>query len=431
MRPLGGVALLVVLLPAPVRADAIFHFEPKEPVVDEVVHVRITELPADAVVTVRARASWFGKAWQAVATFRADGQGALDLGKQAPLKGTYSGVDAMDLFWSMEPDEDAPKPAPLKLTDPRVTAFEVESAGQVVARAELKRWLVRPGVRISEVKANGLVGRLFEPAGQGRRPGLLVLSGSEGGVNELEAALLASHGYVTFALAYFGAEGLPKQLKAIPLEYLKRGIDWLAARDSVDGKRLGVVGASKGGELALLLASHFPELKAVVAGVPSHVVWFDLGSFNGSGWTLAGKELPFVPQSLGAFKAFLRTPIHFVDIYRPALENKGRVAQARIPVENIKGAVLLISGTDDQMWPSAYMADQVADRLRQSKHPFPVRHLKYEGAGHAIPSAFLPGQPGLGNNRIALGGTVAANARAFADCRPKVLRFLEENLKAP
>jgi dienelactone hydrolase len=430
MRPFWGVSLLLLILPAPVWADAAFHFDPKEPMADEVVNIRITGLMPASVVTVRARADWFGKVWQGVATFKADDQGAVDLGKHPPLKGPYSGVDAMGLFWSMEPNQDRPKPAPLKITDPRVTSFEAESDSKIVAKAELKRWLVRPGVRISEIKQNGLVGRLFEPEGEGRRPGLLVLSGSEGGMNEIEAALLASHGYVTFALAYFRADGLPKQLVAIPLEYLKKGIDWLAARDSVDSKRLGVVGSSKGGELALLLASHFPELKAVVASVPSHVVWFDLATYNRSAWTLADKELPFVPQPEGAFKVLFKSPIRFVDIYRPALENKDRVEKARIPVEKIKSAVLLISGTDDQMWPSSYMADQVVARLTESKHPFPVQHLKYEGAGHVMPPAYLPGKQIL-TSPIALGGTVEANAKAFADSRSKVLRFLEENLKGP
>jgi hypothetical protein len=77
------------------------------------------------------------------------------------------------------------------------------------------------------------------------------------------------------------------------------------------------------------------------------------------------------------------------------------------------------------------MADQVVARLRESKHPFPVQHLKYEGAGHAISPAFVPGQPFLGNSQFALGGTTAANARAFADSGPRVLRFLQENLKQP
>jgi dienelactone hydrolase len=428
MRPWWGFSLLLLIIPVPMRAEVAFYFEPKEPLVDEVVDIRVTGLTAGSVVTIRARADWFDKAWQGFAKFRADDNGSLDLGKQAPLAGSYSGVDAMGLFWAMEPDPDQPKPVRAKLTDARVTSFEAESDGKLVAKAELRRWLVRPGVRVSEVQQDGLVGRLFEPEGKGRRPGLLVLSGAEGGVNENEAALLASHGYVTFALAYFGTDGLPKQLTAIPLESLKKGIDWLAARHSVDGKRLGVVGASKGGELALLLASHFSELTVVVARVPSHVVWFDLASFKRSSWTLAGKELPFVPQPEGAAMAFFKRPIRIADIYTPALEDKDRVEKARIPVENIKGAVLIISGTDDQLWPSAYMADQVVARLKEHKHPFPVQHLKYEGAGHAIPPAFVPGQQFLSNGPFALGGTASANARAFADFGPKVLRFLDENL---
>ena len=48
-----------------------------------------------------------------------------------------------------------------------------------------------------------------------------------------------------------------------------------------------------------------------------------------------------------------------------------------------------------------------------------------------MPPAFVPGQPSLGNTQVALGGTAAANAKAFADFGPKLLRFLEENLKVP
>src|SRR5438128_9172826 len=101
MRPFWGISLLFLILPGPMWADAAFRFDPKAPMVDEVVNVRITGLTAGSVVTIRGRAHWFGKAWQGVATFQADDQGAVDLGKQAPLKGTYSGVDAMGLFWSM------------------------------------------------------------------------------------------------------------------------------------------------------------------------------------------------------------------------------------------------------------------------------------------------------------------------------------------
>ena len=219
----------------------------------------------------------------------------------------------------------------------------------------------------------------------------------------------------------------------IPLEYLKKGLDWLAARDSVDGKRLGVIGGSKGGELALLAASHFPELKAVVARVPSHVVWFGLGgTYRGSSWTLEGKPVPFLLSDGANFRTVMsKRPIRFVDIYRPALEDETNATKALIPVERINGAVLLVSGTDDQMWPSSLMADKVVARLKDKKHPFPYKHLAYEGAGHGIPSTYVPMRLTTEAGGMAMGGTAEANAKAQADSRPQILRFLKENLKAP
>jgi hypothetical protein len=49
----------------------------------------------------------------------------------------------------------------------------------------------------------------------------VVLSGSEGGTFE-PAAQYAARGYVTFALAYFGMDGLPDDLEEIPVETVGR-----------------------------------------------------------------------------------------------------------------------------------------------------------------------------------------------------------------
>jgi len=432
MRPLW--LALVLVIPVPLfGADPAIKFDPSEPLMDEVVVIRITGLPPGSLCTVRSRTLLAGKTCQATATFKANAQGIVDVSQQAPAKGSYTGVQPMGLFSAMEPQKDEVKATPLKLTDPRLTQFEVESADTIVAKAELKRWVLRSGVRVTAVKENGLVGTLFEPEGQERRPAVLVLSGSEGGVSENEAALLASRGYVAFALAYFRAEGLPQQLVDIPLEYLKKGLTWLAARDTVDGKRLGVTGGSKGGELALLLAAHTPELKAVVARVPSHVVWFGLGgTYRGSSWTFEGKPVPFLlPDGKLFAKVFAQRPIRYLEIYRSALEDEANAAKALIPVEKINGAVLLVSGTDDAMWPSSLMADKVMARLKEKKHPFPYKHLKYEGAGHGIPSAYVPMRLLIESGGLAMGGTAEANAKAQADSRPQILAFLKENLKGP
>ncbi len=434
MRPLWLAALLALATSAPLfAADPAVEFDPKEPLTDEVVTIRVTGLPPNSTCTVRSRLVASGKNWQGVATFKADAQGAVDVSKQAPEKGTYAGVQPMGLISSMEPQEGEVKAAPVKLTDPRSIHFEVEADGKVVAKAELKRWVLRPGVKVTPVKETGLVGTLFEPEGQGKRAAVIVLSGSEGGISEGEAALLASHGFVAFALAYFRAEGLPQQLVEIPLETVKKGIDWLAARESVDGKRLGVTGGSKGGELALLAASHYPELRAVVARVPSHVVWFGLGgTYRGSSWSLGGKPVPHLLPDGASFGAVMaKRPIRFVDVYLPSLKNEAGVAKALIPVEKINGAVLLVSGTADAMWPSSLMAEKVAERLKEKKHPHPVKHLRYEGAGHAIVSAYMPARLTVESGTPAMGGTPEANAKAQADSRPQILAFLKENLKAP
>ena len=58
-------------------------------------------------------------------------------------------------------------------------------------------------------------------------------------------------------------------------------------------------------------------------------------------------------------------------------------AAARIPVERIRGPVLLLSGSDDGFWPSARFARKVQQTLQAHGHRWPVEHLVGEGAGHA------------------------------------------------
>ena len=51
--------------------------------------------------------------------------------------------------------------------------------------------------------------------------------------------------------------------------------------------------------------------------------------------------------------------------------------RATIPVERINGPVLLISGEDDQMWPSRTLAEIAMERLRAHRHPYPDEHIAY------------------------------------------------------
>src|SRR5205085_10788827 len=117
---------------------------------------------------------------------------------------------------------------------------------------------------------------------------------SSGGHSELPAAVLASHGYPTLSLAYFGEPGLPQELRSIPLEYFRGALRWLAARPGVDGRRLVVLGISRGGEAALLAGISFPDLVHGVitctGGGP--VVLGTAPGVSDSAWTLGGAAIP-------------------------------------------------------------------------------------------------------------------------------------------
>jgi hypothetical protein len=97
-------------------------------------------------------------------------------------------------------------------------------------------------------------------------------------------------------------------------------------------------------------------------------------------------------------------------------------------VEKIAGPVLLVSGTDDQVWPSTCLSEMAIERLKAHEHPFPYEHLRYEGAGHPT------GLPYSGpvNTRagfMPLGGNLERNGFLHADSWPRVLGFLKKHLR--
>lgn len=240
-----------------------------------------------------------------------------------------------------------------------------------------------PGIALAE---NGLVGRLFVPEGAGQHPAVIVLGGSEGGVEWSVpwGIPLAERGFVALALAYFGTDPLPARLQSIPLEYFSTAIDWVRRHPRVDPDRVGLMGFSKGAEGALLVAATHPTIRAVVAAAPSHVTWPGITGdprVAAPSWTRAGATVPFVPYDL---RGGLTTPF---EAYTRSLANASAVTAAEIPVERINGPVLLVSGKGDRLWPSTLMAERVVERLRRHDFRFDAFHLQVEGAGHAALTA--------------------------------------------
>ena len=294
---------------------------------------------------------------------------------------------------------------------------------------------------VIKVADDGLVATLHLPRESGRRPAVIVLSGSDGGIAtaNMFGEPLAASGFATLCLAYFAMDGLPLDLSRIPLEYFKKAIDWLRAHPRVDAERLAVFGMSRGGEAALVVGATFPAITAVVAVVPSHVVWQGINtdrSIRTSSWTLAGVDLPYVALAEPRVGA----------TWREWFANSLGAAppEAAIPVERINGPVLFVSGTEDGIWPCSEMADAAIARLHAHRFEFPIEHARYEGGGHAIlmppyrvgpienpwpDDAYHRPQwlkEGIGS--LQLGGTSEGNRLARIDAWPRMIRFLKEHL---
>jgi dienelactone hydrolase len=305
----------------------------------------------------------------------------------------------------------------------------------------------------TEVRHDGLVGVLFHPEPTSESaaalPGVLTLGGAEGGLHERDAARLAEQGYAALALAYYGLPGLPDVLKDVPLEYFATALDHLRGHSRVDPQRIGIVGGSKGGEAALLVAATFPGIRAVVCLAGSGYVTQGIsqsvytGSFREimttpvASWTYQGREVPYLPNVLPPrVEAALDAgePVALGWTKPDITANPDLVESATIPVENIDGAVLLIVGADDIGGYGVTFHDVAARRLEANKHPHAWQHIVLPGAGHDIlgpPNGTGPRpttSPGPGGITFLNGGTPEINVRARAETWRKTLDFLQQEL---
>jgi dienelactone hydrolase len=378
---------------------------------DEPVDVSLSGLPGGASATVTASAiDTSGVRWSAGATYRADADGVVSL-SQPPVSGDYARADPMGLVESLAPstgDEAFFDTGPTGNYDITLTAAV---NGKTVAAGTVHR--LRPGdagVTATQLRpaTDGVYGVAYQPKDTStKRPAVLVFGGSEGRLSVsvlTQAAALAAQGHPTIALAYFGEPGLPGRLDRIPLEYFTGALSILRARPGVDPHRTYVLGASRGGEAALLLGASFPDqVHGVVAMVPGSTVNSAFPVEAHSAWTLRGRDVPFT--------TLFGVP---ADEVEPA---------AVIPVERISGPVLLTCGGLDKIWPSCHNVDDIDSRLTAHHFRYPVTVLKYDDSGH-----FATSLPPYANYTAAAlsrtGGSVEGTQASNVDFRNQLLTFV-------
>ena len=293
--------------------------------------------------------------------------------------------------------------------------------------------IVEAGPAGQRIDSTGLLANYYPASGPGPHPAVLLLGGSEGGlskhVREM-ALLLQAEGFSTLQLAYHNAPGKPAKLVNIPLEDFYKGLDWLKRQPGVDANRIGIVGASKGAEAGLLVATRYPGIRAAVLGMPSSVVWdgmsaanYMFGSFSSS-WSEKGEPVAHLAYK-GMPDGNVLMPV-FVNGLKELDENPAAV----IPVERYKGRLMLVCGEAEKLWPSCPMTDQIVARARARAKgtPLPIV-LRYKDAGHGVMGAPFT-DPKMAARISQLGGTAAGNTAARADSWPKILAFLHSELTA-
>lgn len=223
--------------------------------------------------------------------------------------------------------------------------------------------------------------------GEGTSQPLVVgFGGSEGGNmfarKSLKPAVdqYLAAGYAFLAVGYFGAPGTPKELDRISVDAVHDAIAAAARNQKVNGACIALVGGSKGAELALLLASHYPDIKAVAALAPGFAVFAGhTSTLTTPSFSLHGEPLPFVPVPQSAVKFLLPPDRNLRLAWDEMIKDKAAVQKAAIAVERINGPILLVSARRDEFWPSTPMSEQMVDRLEKSHFPFKFEHVAIDG----------------------------------------------------
>lgn len=287
------------------------------------------------------------------------------------------------------------------------------------------------GIRPQEIKENGFQGNFYTHKDTYKSAAVVLIGGGQWG--DYWAQEFAKNGYSGLSLPYYGREGLPELMEEIPLEYFETAIGWLRQQPGVDADKIILMGASRNAELALVTGATLPGLSGgVIAYAPSALTWSNtVLAFNSDivkpSWTYHGEAIPYVRMEKIA--APDSDTIHTETYWEKGLSKNPK---GIIPVENIRGPVLLFSGKDDEVWPSAKMADMIAQRLKEKNFGYTFQNIQYDDAGHLIsgnPDFLATKRTGTmliegKEYKFNYGGTAKGDQQAQIDARKKVFEFI-------
>ncbi|KAG7170846.1 Peroxisomal succinyl-coenzyme A thioesterase-like [Homarus americanus] len=353
--------------------------------------------------------------------------------------------------------------------------------GEPLATLTHLRHYMSPGVQRIPVRFGKVRGCLFLPPGNGPFPGVIDMFGSAGGLLEYRSAQLASRGFASLALAFFAYDDLPKHLEEFNIAYFEEAVEFLLkqekesgededkeesrfipAKDLKDpffcwsklsklaedyhpdvgsvqkaisvfndnvmnyfwkvfGDGVGVIGTSKGGDLALSMAAFIPSVHACIV-----INCCNTPSVKG----LRVRDCFYTP--LNHVFRNVRVSDEGVVFGKEIAQDPRLHPESIIPIEKSQSAFLFLVGSDDQNVKSEFFAQLSYQRLRDHSYPKHYEVSSYPGAGHLIEPPYSPHTPISFHNSYALpliwGGTSKHHTLAQVQAWSKVLDFLRVHL---
>ncbi|MDO4633688.1 MAG: acyl-CoA thioester hydrolase/BAAT C-terminal domain-containing protein [Eubacteriales bacterium] len=193
----------------------------------------------------------------------------------------------------------------------------------------------------------------------------------------------------------------------LPLERFGAAIRVMQAKGI---HKIGLIGASTTGMLALLAASYYPQITLTIALSPSDFVmegFYQDGKDganerpgeNESTVTWQGKPLPYLPFAY-------RHPEYWQKIKEESKAGRDLIAsrkmfeeserrhpvreEEKIKVENIHGHIVFIGAEDDVLWDTVKYIHRMDERLKNMPHNCTWQMLLYKHGTHfAFPESLL------------------------------------------
>ncbi|KAM4707497.1 acyl-coenzyme A amino acid N-acyltransferase 1-like isoform 2-T3 [Discoglossus pictus] len=409
---------------------------PEVSLADEPLKIRAWGLQPQQVITLRA---WVkdekGRVFNSRAFYISDNEGVVDLEHSPAVGGDYKGIYPMGLIWALKPVSPfqrlikrdvmgSPLCVHLELYSDLLLGFSPENAPDVTKVVE--RWYVAPGVKRIQVREGRIRGALFLPPGDGPFRGIIDMFGGLGGLVESRSSLLASRGFASLALAYFAYDDLPRTLEHVDLTYFEEAAQYLLRNPKISGDGVGVLGVSKGAEIALAMATYLPQIKATVCiNAPNNAI-------NGNSFSYGNVFLRGNPNHMEKLLVTETGAVTIIDTWADI--RKPEYQNSLLPLEKALGSIMFVVGEADQSCNSLIHAKKALSIAR--KHGKKNVHMvSYPGAGHLIeppsspfcPISLSPPFP----FHLYWGGELLAHCRAQEASWREIQDFFSRNIECP